>query len=358
MPSNYTGNPTATQAPGPQPALGALPIASLPIDGDALTAASVAQSFKESLDFAAFNAGRPINSIWGSGSDGDVNVTGSTTLTRDADYANLTIGSAGTLFTLGFVVRVKGMLTIASGGKITDLGASAKAGANRAITDTVGGSGGAGTNSLSTGSVLGGANGGSGGDGSGGGTASAGDPVTFSLGGHGASGGTQTGSGGVGGSLTGFTSGRSALESSLSMPGWVVVRSGPTNARVGTLVGIQGGSGGGGGGGGGPGGTVAGAGGGAGGGVVIVIARNVTIATNADIQAPGGVGGNADVNLLGPSGAPGGGGGGGVVLLYYGAKTGPALLASAAVPGGAAGTGAVPALSGAVGFVREFNLGY
>ena len=57
MATNYTGNPGATQAPGPAPALGAAPIASLPADGDTLNVSSIAQAFKECLDFIAFLSG-------------------------------------------------------------------------------------------------------------------------------------------------------------------------------------------------------------------------------------------------------------------------------------------------------------
>lgn len=54
MATNYTGSPTATQAPGPTPAVGNYPILSLPDDGDALAVASVWQAFKECADFIAF----------------------------------------------------------------------------------------------------------------------------------------------------------------------------------------------------------------------------------------------------------------------------------------------------------------
>lgn len=51
MASNYTGNRTATQAPGPTPAFDVSPVHVLPADGDALNAASVAQMVKEAADF-------------------------------------------------------------------------------------------------------------------------------------------------------------------------------------------------------------------------------------------------------------------------------------------------------------------
>ena len=54
MSSNYSGNPTATQAPSPQPAQGITPIAQLPSDGDSLNAASVAQAFKMLTDLGAY----------------------------------------------------------------------------------------------------------------------------------------------------------------------------------------------------------------------------------------------------------------------------------------------------------------
>ncbi len=54
MSSNYTGDPTATQSPGPTPGYGNYPIVVLPADGDALNAASVAQAYKELADFVAF----------------------------------------------------------------------------------------------------------------------------------------------------------------------------------------------------------------------------------------------------------------------------------------------------------------
>jgi len=54
MPTTYTGNPTATQAPGPQPRAGQLPAASLPVDGEAANAASIAQAHKEAMDYIAW----------------------------------------------------------------------------------------------------------------------------------------------------------------------------------------------------------------------------------------------------------------------------------------------------------------
>lgn len=55
MSSTYTGIPTAAQSPGIAPALGGYPEVVLPADGDALSAASVAQMTKALADFSAFS---------------------------------------------------------------------------------------------------------------------------------------------------------------------------------------------------------------------------------------------------------------------------------------------------------------
>ncbi len=53
MATNYTGNPTATEAPSAAPGGGVYPIVVIPDDGDALNAASVAQGYKVLADFSA-----------------------------------------------------------------------------------------------------------------------------------------------------------------------------------------------------------------------------------------------------------------------------------------------------------------
>ena len=56
MATNYTADPTASQAPSPAPSLaaGVLPILSVPADGDNLNASSVAQAFKTLADWTGF----------------------------------------------------------------------------------------------------------------------------------------------------------------------------------------------------------------------------------------------------------------------------------------------------------------
>ncbi len=54
MPTAYTGSAVATEAPSPPPGPGVAPIVNIPIDGESLNAASVAQGFKTLADFAAY----------------------------------------------------------------------------------------------------------------------------------------------------------------------------------------------------------------------------------------------------------------------------------------------------------------
>lgn len=53
MSSTYTGNPASTESPAYRPLPGTLPVATLPSDGDADNAASVAQAFKVEADYIA-----------------------------------------------------------------------------------------------------------------------------------------------------------------------------------------------------------------------------------------------------------------------------------------------------------------
>ena len=66
MSTTYTGNNSATQAPSDPPVDGTAPKATLPADGDALIAASVAQPLKRSADFETFEQAPFANaSQWG-----------------------------------------------------------------------------------------------------------------------------------------------------------------------------------------------------------------------------------------------------------------------------------------------------
>lgn len=54
MASNYTGNPTATQAPAVAPTPGVAPVASIPSGTDAPTIESITQAFKVAMDYLAY----------------------------------------------------------------------------------------------------------------------------------------------------------------------------------------------------------------------------------------------------------------------------------------------------------------
>jgi hypothetical protein len=54
MSSNYSGVPTAAQAPAPAPTAGKVPIIVIPDDADAFNAAAFAQQFKMSADYLAW----------------------------------------------------------------------------------------------------------------------------------------------------------------------------------------------------------------------------------------------------------------------------------------------------------------
>lgn len=54
MPSNYTGNPAATQAPAAAPGANVAPILALPVDADAFNSAAFYQEFKALADYVAW----------------------------------------------------------------------------------------------------------------------------------------------------------------------------------------------------------------------------------------------------------------------------------------------------------------
>ena len=92
------------------------------------------------------------DSIYGSGMDGNVNITSNTTLTRDMYYNNLQIDAGIVLNTAGFRVFVRNRLTMAPTNanqgdtKIRRIGSATrtgtlKGGAQAAATDSLGGNG-------------------------------------------------------------------------------------------------------------------------------------------------------------------------------------------------------------------------
>lgn len=243
---------------------------------------------------------------FGSGFDGDVTInSGTTTLTRDMAYNNLTINAGGILVTAGFRVQVKGTLSINATGALHNDGGS--------TTTTAGGTA-AGIGSSS------GLGGGAGGQAGGTTTGNAGGTLNSSLGGNGGSGGSGTsGAGGAAGTANHNITGGDGQFDAYHI-GW--------NCRIPSSVsqlnpgGAAGGSGGGNG-------SLQGGGSGAGGGAMALAAR--TISNSGRISCNGGNGANGPgVNRGG-----GGGGGGGYLFIVYETLTGNAPQ----VNGGTGGTG-------------------
>lgn len=308
MPSNYTGNPTAVQAPASAPAPGVLPILSLPIGSDALTIESLYQDLKVLADYVGFGM-QNITPLYGDGFDGAATLDGAVTpawtsrvgsvytMVRTARLTNLTLNSGITLITNGFPLYGTGVLTTSGGGANINNDGIAGSGATQGA--------GLGVNFL----------GGSGGGGNGA-TGSAGTSQTNSYGGSGGNGGGGGGAGGTS-SVPSDANGSSGV----FLPGFLGAIFSPKNG----LTTLSGGSGGGGGGGG------SGGGGGGGGGVMAISFRALALNAASDIHAKGGNGGN---NSTG-----GGGGGGGAIWLVCGSVGGAVFSGATNCPGGATGTG-------------------
>ncbi len=301
--------------------------------------------------------------LLGDGSDGDVTISGNTTLTRDMYYNTLTVNAGVVLTTDGYRLFVLGTCNVL--GTIRNNGNTGSLGANG--FDAYAGSG------VSWGGNTANAPGGAGATGGTARTLPAGGP-----GGAGATGGTTAydsgtnspGNNSTGPSLTnqvtttasaaggpggaGGNTGGAGGTSSAGAAGTLVTK-GQSRSLIalGSLIPLDsttaytapGGAGGAGGGakanqaaGGG------GGGGGAGGGCIFLICR--TLAGNGTIEAKGGAGGaggaggngGAQANRTGGGGGGGGAGGtGGVILLAYPVKTFTGTLSVAGGAGGAAG---------------------
>ena len=277
-----------------------------------------------------------VANLFGDGSDGDVEITGTTTLTRDMYYKNLSIANGGILNPNGYRIFVKETLIIKSGGYIKRNGNN---GGNGSVPN--GGSGGA---ALAAGSLPAAESGKSGGNGGSAEVSNDGQPgvdggnVVKSLGSAGSGGGGggasyySGGAGGNGGSQTGTV---------LNVPknyisAFLLIDAIPS---VVSLLGSAGSGGGGGGGsrassnGGGGGGS------GSAGGFIAIFAQRIINDQEEGIQGKGGKGGNGGNGATdGTNGAGGGGGGaggaGGVILIVYGEMTGGGTIVTT---GGAKG---------------------
>ena len=265
-----------------------------------------------------------INMLLGTGEDGDVTISGTTTLARNTFYNNLTITGTGVLRPVGFSVYVKGTLTIDPGGVIDRIGGDGGGGGN---TGTAGAAGAAVTQNEFGGSTAGGA-GAAGTTGAGvqavnvpGATA-----YTSVQAGSGGFGGNGASAGGIrrnGSSSTyrpnnmipffpGYLSGTSVKTASQSAPG----------GSSGGGSGAQSGGGGG--------------GGGSGGGGLIIFCDSLD--NQGTISVAGGNGGNGGSPTTGNCGGGGGGGGGTGGAIFIICKR-VINLGTLNIDGGSGGTG-------------------
>ena len=321
----------------------------------------------------------PDNIFFGDGSDGDVTISGNTTLTRDMYYNNLTIATAVTLDTANFDVYVMGTLTQQGTGKIQNNGGAGGVGGN--ATNGSGGGGGAGGSAGSAGAAVAagtspagkaglagqvGTTQGANNPGDPGTAGTAGAAVVNSLGITGktaaSSGVGGDGSQGVGGSAQvgaaggAVTAAKGSLHDPVTASSMALFVAGTftqfsNNGQNGGTGGAPGGGGnsaaakfGGCGGGGGGGGAEAGF-------MGVFAAEIVTVGTNTFFQAKGGAGGNGGNGGNGDTGgntgggaggAGGSGGNGGIICIVYKTLTGTVntdVTAGAVGSGGTGGSG-------------------
>jgi len=261
----------------------------------------------------------------GSGSDGVVTISGTTTLTRDMEYSTLTVTGTGILKCQAFRVRCTGTITVASGGVIRTQGTAAS-GSSAGTGD------GSGNGTLAP--NLAGGNGQLG-------VGSNGVAATISFGGAGGAGGAGSGgAGGAGGTVTAPTTSQ-GLATNLATVGTGYFEGIALASRV---------AGGGGGAGGGGDGASAGGGGGAAGGTLLIAAQSII--NNGTISANG----TAGADGPGANRGGGGGGGGGVVFLMCMVKpgvdgNGNAATASGGAGGASGGGSGVAGSAGSAGVV-------
>lgn len=315
-----------------------------------------------------------IGAFSGDGNDGDVTISGNTTLARDMYYNNLTVDNGFTLTTGGYRVFVKGTLT--NNGTIEYSGTVGGAGGNGG--NAAGGAGGAAgsagsaASALSSGTIFGalagvvGVAGGAGGvglnNGSVGVAGTNGTAETISLpdvagvvGTQGGVGGDSSArSGGAGGAAgTGGAATDSNTKARDVVTAIQLMETGTSLSILhGAAISASGSGGGGGAGTGTP--SNGGGGGGAGGsasngGFVLIVAETIINSATGIIRANGGIGGaggdggtgqSGDINGSGggAGGAGGSGGQGGVVILIYGSLTDSGTIETVAGVGGAAGS--------------------
>jgi hypothetical protein len=225
----------------------------------------------------------------GDGTDGDVTIAGTVTLTRDMYYLTLTVPNTAILDTAGFRVFASQSITVETGGIIRRNGNAASGVTGGSIHDAT------------IASLAGGLNGGAGGSGAAA-PGVAGASATNGLGGGGGKGGDITGlySGGAAGSANAPAANKGGFRHQPWL-GYLLCPNASSSLEF-----LRGGAGGGGG----ACNTAGqdGGGGGGGGGVVILCSPSITVA--GQVQARGGVGADAS----GGEASGGGGGGGGLII--------------------------------------------
>jgi hypothetical protein len=251
--------------------------------------------------------------IWGDGSDGNVTVSsGTTTLSRDMYYNNLTINGTGQIVTNGYRIYVAGILDIsaAPAGAIQWNGNAA-----------VGTSGGLPLSNANLGGSPSGAGAAYGAIGNNG-TIGANGGSTLAAGAD----GSNTSVGGLGATNT-------FLGTQFPNTKFGLVISGPDEAlAIGGASGPSGGS---------VSSGYSGAGG-SGAGVLVIVARIIARGTNTTagiIQAKGGNGSAGSNVTLAPASGGGSGAGGGWIILAFGQLTGSTIVGAIDLSGGAGESG-------------------
>lgn len=281
--------------------------------------------------------------MFGDGSDGDlIASSGTTTLSRDTYYRNVTLSGTARINTNGFRLFISGTLDLSGA-----TGAGPYIACNGADGGNSSGSAGGGAGAASTAGTLG-----VGTVGTAGATGVTGAGVQAALAAATSPGnGGANGQGGGGGSGSGGAA--SGARASVTPTNPAPIQRAAIDLLRGAAL-IAGGVGGHGGGSGGGDGTNTGrggGGGGTGGGVMLLCCyRLITGASTVAgaIQARGGRGGNGGANVLGNAGGGGGacGAGGGAIVMIVGVKTGPVVTSLIDVNGGLGGDASAGAGTG------------
>jgi hypothetical protein len=287
-----------------------------PVEGSSATPVSFGANSKSVLVVhpAMLSAGQHA-AIFGDGSDGDLALTsGTVTLTKNANYRNLSISGTGELKTNGYKLRVSGLCDLSAASTFQHLTADGLTGGVSPATAVTAGTGGAGA-AGGAGKVT------AGDDGSNASNLAAGNGGGGLFGGAGGSStGGAGGDGGTGGNAGGVVN--YGIE--------------PLQKAVGGAMYLAEGGAGGGGGGGGAGDNVSAIGGGGGtggngGGVLDLAFAVLKVGSSTLVGTVSAKGGNGDNGVTPPAGdrAGGGGGNGGgggyahiVIGMQIGAKTG------------------------------------